>query len=133
MAIDNRWLRCRRAGPKEVFLERIHAAETKPKFTGGKVNIKAEADPGVDLADLPARIGRDATAKPISDARDEAGLGARVFEYYAGAITKFCGQTIPVSRGGFDFTLPRRPAPGVLPPWFHARRIALRIKRVKLN
>ena len=37
--------------------------------------------------------------KPISDARDEAGLGARVFEYYAGAVTKFCGQTIPVSRG----------------------------------
>ena len=43
--------------------------------------------------------------KPISDARDEAALGARVFEYYAGAITKFCGQTIPVARGGFDFTI----------------------------
>jgi acyl-CoA reductase-like NAD-dependent aldehyde dehydrogenase len=43
--------------------------------------------------------------KPIADARDEAGLGARVFEYYAGAVTKFFGQTIPVSRGGFDFTL----------------------------
>lgn len=43
--------------------------------------------------------------KPISDARDEIGLGARVFEYYAGAVTKFYGQTIPVGRGGFDFTL----------------------------
>src|SRR5205807_6366469 len=43
--------------------------------------------------------------KPISDARDEIGLGARVFEYYAGSITKFYGQTIPVSRGGFDYTL----------------------------
>ena len=43
--------------------------------------------------------------KPISDARDEVALGARVFEYYAGAVTKFCGQTIPVARGGFDFTL----------------------------
>src|SRR6184192_4411907 len=43
--------------------------------------------------------------KPISDARDEAALGARVFEYYAGAVTNFCGQTIPVARGGFDFTL----------------------------
>ena len=43
--------------------------------------------------------------KPIADARDEAGLGARVFEYYAGAITKFGGQTLPVSRGGLDFTL----------------------------
>ncbi|HWX23102.1 MAG TPA: aldehyde dehydrogenase family protein [Candidatus Binatia bacterium] len=45
--------------------------------------------------------------KPISDARDEVGLGARIFEYYAGAVTKFYGQTIPVARGGFDFTVPQ--------------------------
>jgi betaine-aldehyde dehydrogenase len=43
--------------------------------------------------------------KPICDARDEIGLGARVFEYYAGGITRFYGQTIPVARGGFDYTL----------------------------
>jgi betaine-aldehyde dehydrogenase len=56
--------------------------------------------------------------KPISDARDEAGLGARVFEYYAGAISQFCGQTIPISRGGFDFTL-RQPMGVVaaIVPW----------------
>jgi acyl-CoA reductase-like NAD-dependent aldehyde dehydrogenase len=56
--------------------------------------------------------------KPIGDARDEAGLGARVFEYYAGAIGKFCGQTIPVARGGFDFTL-RQPMGVVaaIVPW----------------
>jgi acyl-CoA reductase-like NAD-dependent aldehyde dehydrogenase len=56
--------------------------------------------------------------KPISDARDEAGLGARVFEYYAGAVTKFFGQTIPVARGGFDFTL-RQPLGAVacIVPW----------------
>ncbi|HEX5175454.1 MAG TPA: aldehyde dehydrogenase family protein, partial [Chthoniobacteraceae bacterium] len=54
-----------------------------------------------ELAQLESRnIG-----KPIADARDEVALGARVFEYYAGAIGKFCGQTIPVARGGFDFTL----------------------------
>lgn len=56
--------------------------------------------------------------KPISDARDEAGLGARCFEYYAGAVSKFCGQTIPVGRGGFDFTL--RQSMGVVAcivPW----------------
>src|SRR5207302_8021801 len=56
--------------------------------------------------------------KPISDARDELELGARVFEYYAGAIGKFFGQTIPVGRGGFDFTL-RQPM-GVIAaivPW----------------
>src|SRR5437899_918110 len=56
--------------------------------------------------------------KPISDARDEAALGARVFEYYAGAITQFCGQTIPVAKGGFDFTL-RQPMGVVaaIVPW----------------
>lgn len=43
--------------------------------------------------------------KPISDARDEAALGARVFEYYAGAVSTFGGQTLPVAKGGFDFTL----------------------------
>src|SRR5438874_802151 len=56
--------------------------------------------------------------KPISDARDEARLGARVFEYYAGAVGKFFGQTIPVARGGVDFTL-RQPM-GVIAaivPW----------------
>jgi betaine-aldehyde dehydrogenase len=56
--------------------------------------------------------------KPISDARDEAGLGARVFEFYAGAISTFGGQTIPVARGGFDFTL-RQPLGVVacIVPW----------------
>ena len=56
--------------------------------------------------------------KPISDARDEAGLGARVFEYYAGAISRFGGETLPVARGGFDFTL-RQPMGVVaaIVPW----------------
>ncbi|MFM1769224.1 MAG: hypothetical protein RJA22_1753 [Verrucomicrobiota bacterium] len=53
------------------------------------------------LAQLESRnIG-----KPIADARDEIALGARVFEYYAGAVSTFFGQTIPVGRGGLDFTL----------------------------
>jgi acyl-CoA reductase-like NAD-dependent aldehyde dehydrogenase len=66
-----------------------------------------------DLACSRAQIG-----KPISDARDEAGLGARCFEYYAGAVTKFGGQTLPVARGGFDFTL-RQPMGVVacIVPW----------------
>jgi len=56
--------------------------------------------------------------KPISDARDEIAMGARTFEYYAGAISKFYGQTIPVWRGGFDFTL-RQPMGVVaaIVPW----------------
>src|ERR1700733_2616656 len=43
--------------------------------------------------------------KPISDARDEIGAGIKTFEYYAGAISKFYGQVIPVARGGFDYAL----------------------------
>ncbi|MCS7049652.1 MAG: aldehyde dehydrogenase family protein [Verrucomicrobiae bacterium] len=67
-----------------------------------------------ELAQLEMRN----VGKPISDARDEVALGARVFEYYAGAVTKFFGQTIPVARGGFDFTL-RQPMGVVaaIVPW----------------
>src|SRR4051812_8687309 len=53
-----------------------------------------------ELAQLEMRN----VGKPISDARDEVALGARIFEYYAGAVTKLYGHTIPVARGGFDFT-----------------------------
>jgi betaine-aldehyde dehydrogenase len=67
-----------------------------------------------ELAQLESRnIG-----KPIADARDEVALAARVFEYYAGAIGQCCGQTIPVARGGFDFTL-RQPhgVVAAIVPW----------------
>ena len=67
-----------------------------------------------ELAQLECRnIG-----KPISDARDEVELGARIFEYYAGGVTRLFGQTIPVGRGGFDFTL-RQPMGVVaaIVPW----------------
>ena len=65
-----------------------------------------------------AQLEMTQIGKPISDARDEVALGARVFEFYAGAVTKFCGQTIPVARGGFDFTL-RQPMGVVacIVPW----------------
>src|SRR5262249_7774063 len=55
---------------------------------------------------------------PISDARDEAGLDARVLEYYAGALSQFGGKTLPIARGGFDFTL-RQPMGVVacIVPW----------------
>jgi betaine-aldehyde dehydrogenase len=68
--------------------------------------------------ELIAELETGQIGKPISDARDEAGLGARVFEFYAGAISTFGGQTIPVARGGFDFTL-RQPmgVVGCIVPW----------------
>lgn len=65
-----------------------------------------------------ARLESQNIGKPISDARDEVELGARIFEYYAGGITRLFGQTIPVGRGGFDFTL-RQPMGVVaaIVPW----------------
>ena len=68
--------------------------------------------------DWLARLESRNIGKPIKDAQDEVALGARIFEYYAGAISKFFGQTIPVSRGGLDFTL-RQPMGVVaaIVPW----------------
>src|SRR5688572_19502998 len=65
-----------------------------------------------------AQIESRNIGKPITDARDEVLLGARVFEYYAGAISKFFGHTIPVARGGLDITL-RQPMGVVaaIVPW----------------
>ena len=45
------------------------------------------------------------SGKALVDARDEVGGAARTFEYYSGAPDKLLGDTIPVSGGGFDFTL----------------------------
>src|SRR5947208_1735020 len=39
-----------------------------------------------------AQLDVKSIGKPISDARDEVALGAKIFEYYAGAIGKFGGQ-----------------------------------------
>jgi acyl-CoA reductase-like NAD-dependent aldehyde dehydrogenase len=56
-------------------------------------------------AEAIAQMETAQIGKPITDARDEVALGARVFEYYAGAVTKIFGQTIPVAHGGFNFTV----------------------------
>lgn len=71
-----------------------------------------------DHRDELALLDVRSVGKPVSDARDEVVLGARIFEYYAGAIATFCGQTIPVAAGGFDFTI-RQPLGVVaaLVPW----------------
>lgn len=54
-----------------------------------------------ELAVLEARN----VGKPIGDARWEINAGARCFRYYAGGISRFGGETIPVAGGGFDFTI----------------------------
>jgi len=56
--------------------------------------------------------------KPLADSRDEIGLAADVFEYYAGAANKHFGETIPVGPAGLNFTL-REPVGvcGLIVPW----------------
>ena len=71
-----------------------------------------------DNVESIAQLETSNVGKPIGDARWEADAGAKVFEYYAGSIGHLCGQTIPVARGGFNFTL-RQPM-GVIAaitPW----------------
>jgi acyl-CoA reductase-like NAD-dependent aldehyde dehydrogenase len=55
--------------------------------------------------------------KPISDSRGEVSMVAEVFHFYAGAIDKHYGQTIPVA-GGIDMTF-REPlgVVGLIVPW----------------
>jgi acyl-CoA reductase-like NAD-dependent aldehyde dehydrogenase len=55
--------------------------------------------------------------KPISDSRGEVAMVAEVFNFYAGAVDKHYGETIPVP-GGVDLTF-REPlgVVGLIVPW----------------
>ncbi|CAN5886490.1 aldehyde dehydrogenase [soil metagenome] len=56
--------------------------------------------------------------KPISDARGEMASVADVFDFYAGVVRAFGGETLSVPAGGFDYTL-RQPVGvvGLITPW----------------
>jgi acyl-CoA reductase-like NAD-dependent aldehyde dehydrogenase len=75
---------------------------------------------GEELARLETRN----VGKPISDSRGEVGMVAEVFHFYAGAIDKHHGQTIPVS-GGVDMTF-HEPlgVVGLIVPWNFPLNIA---------
>jgi acyl-CoA reductase-like NAD-dependent aldehyde dehydrogenase len=64
-----------------------------------------------------ARIESQNVGKPIAGARAEVGMVAQVFHFYAGAVDKHYGQTIPVA-GGVDMTF-REPLGivGLIVPW----------------
>ena len=65
------------------------------------------------------------TGKTISDSMGEAGAVADTIEYYAGAVKRPFGDTIPVGKSGFDFTF-RQPygVCGLLVPWNYPMVIA---------
>jgi betaine-aldehyde dehydrogenase len=73
-----------------------------------------------DLSRLESRNA----GKPISGARGEVGMVAQVFHFYAGAVDKFYGETIPVA-GGVDMTF-REPlgVVGLITPWNFPLNIA---------
>src|SRR5205807_3075263 len=55
---------------------------------------------------------------PIGDARGQLGMIVDVLRYYAGAVDKFFGHTIPVERDGVAMTF-REPigVVGLITPW----------------
>ncbi len=71
-----------------------------------------------------AQIESQNVGKPIAGARGEVGMVAQVFHFYAGAVDKFHGETIPVA-GGVDFTF-REPlgVVGLIVPWNFPLNIA---------
>ncbi len=71
-----------------------------------------------------ARLESQNVGKPISGARGEIGMVADVFHFYAGAIDKHYGDTIPVA-GGVDMTF-REPlgVVGLIVPWNFPLNIA---------
>jgi acyl-CoA reductase-like NAD-dependent aldehyde dehydrogenase len=75
---------------------------------------------GEELARLESRN----VGKPIAGARGEIGMVAQVFHYYAGAVDKHFGETIPVA-GGVDLTF-REPlgVVGLIVPWNFPLNIA---------
>jgi acyl-CoA reductase-like NAD-dependent aldehyde dehydrogenase len=68
---------------------------------------------GEELARLETRNA----GKPIADSRGEMAMVADVFHYYAGAVERLYGETIPVP-GGVDMTF-REPlgVVGLIVPW----------------
>ncbi len=56
-------------------------------------------------AEALARLETLNVGKPVRDSRDEIGMVAAVFEYYAGAVSRLGGETIPTNAPGLDFTL----------------------------
>jgi acyl-CoA reductase-like NAD-dependent aldehyde dehydrogenase len=71
-----------------------------------------------------ARIESENVGKPISGARAEIAMVAEVFHFYAGAVDKHHGETIPVA-GGVDITF-REPlgVVGLIVPWNFPLNIA---------
>jgi acyl-CoA reductase-like NAD-dependent aldehyde dehydrogenase len=118
----------------EVGVEQADAAVSRAKaaFPGWRAvapGQRARLLRGVatlveEHAEELARVESDNVGKPISGARAEVGMVAEVFHFYAGAVDKHYGETIPVA-GGVDMTF-REPlgVVGLIVPWNFPLNIA---------
>lgn len=69
-------------------------------------------------ADELARLESRNVGKPIRESRDEVNLAADCFQYYAGAVDKVGGSTIPVAAPGVNLTFREPPGVcGLIVPW----------------
>ncbi|MGH2786408.1 MAG: aldehyde dehydrogenase family protein [Actinomycetota bacterium] len=119
----------RQAGVDELNDAVAHAQRAFPEWSSVSPPDRAKVlrkiamlieDNSEDLAQLEtANVG-----KPISDSRGEVAMVAEVFHFYAGAVDKHHGETIPVA-GGVDVTF-REPlgVVGLITPWNFPLNIA---------
>ena len=90
---------------------RASAAERARVLLRLAERIRGEAE---DLATLESRN----VGKPIQESRGEIEMGAACFQYYAGLVPAFGGQTVPVGAPGTGLTF-REPVGvcGLIVPW----------------
>jgi len=100
------------AGPAEVDQAAEAAARAFAEQPWALLPARGRSDVLFKLAALIrqhgerlAQLESQNVGKPLGDARWEINAGARAFEYYAGALPRFTGETIPTSGEGLDYTL----------------------------
>jgi acyl-CoA reductase-like NAD-dependent aldehyde dehydrogenase len=118
----------------QAGLEEADEAVARAKEAFPAWRAVAPADRGRLLRRLAALVDENAeelaaiessnVGKPISGARGEVGMVAQVFHFYAGAVDKHYGETIPVA-GGMAATF-REPlgVVGLIVPWNFPLNIA---------
>lgn len=117
------------AGPDQLNAAVAAAKAAWPEWRDVSISARARllrrlAGLIEDKAEELARLETRNVGKPISDSRAEVAMVADVFWFYAGAIDKHYGETIPVD-GGVDFTF-REPlgVVGLITPWNFPMNIA---------
>lgn len=119
------------AGPEDADLA-VKAAQKAFEGPWSKINSRERGRLLHKLSEMVrlhvedlAALETENTGKPIKDSREEAETAADCFEYYAGAVNKHFGETIPVAAQGLDFTL-REPLGvcALIVPWNYPIMIA---------